>query len=398
MDVSILTNKREFLTILRDKYQKYLFEDFLPYMESYIIDAEHGGFTCNTDRNGEAVSSVKRTWYDGRGIWVYSFLYQHFQREGKYLEVARKTIELVLKVKPEDKSFWPESYTCDGVALSDKPGDIYGGLFVAEGFVAYAKASNDRSFLDRAKAILFDAVKQYDAEEYHYIPHYQSAKVQIKGPRVLGHWMVLLNISRQILDHDEDKKVSDIYDRSVDALFGYHLQSDFGLMIEYLNHDLSTPNNILSQFCYIGHAIEVLWMIMSEAERRKDQDLFLKSTQLFQRHLEVAWDDVYGGFFHCLNNVSRNEWLLDKVLWVQEESMIGLMILMENGESQWAKRWISRVWGYLERTFILSDHSARLWINGGDRQLNTHHQVQRMENYHHPRHLMLNLIRLNRMI
>lgn len=385
-----------YLTTLKNQYESYLYDDFLPYMESHIMDKKYGGFMCHTNRDGQNVSTNKRTWYDGRGIWVYSFLYEHFGREEKHLDVARKTVDLVLKAEPDDGIFWPEAYSREGVPLSDKSGDIYGGLFVAEGLIAYARASGDFSLLKKAKTILFDAVKQYDKVDYLYCPHYDSATMRIKGPRVLGHWMALLNISGQILEQDADPQIKDICDRAIEALLTHHLQSDFGLMIEYLNHDFSPPQGEFSQFCYIGHAIETLWMLMAEAERRKDQKLFSQAAGLFRRHVEVAWDDVYGGFFHCLNDVNKNDWLLDKVLWVQEEVMIGLMLLVENEKDPWAEKWIPKVWNYLTDTFVLQDYPAHLWINGGNRQLKQHHQLERMENYHHPRHLMFNLLRLKR--
>ena len=43
-------------------------------MEKYVIDHVYGGFMCNTDRDGTNITQDKNTWYEGRGIWVYSFL------------------------------------------------------------------------------------------------------------------------------------------------------------------------------------------------------------------------------------------------------------------------------------------------------------------------------------
>lgn len=387
----------KFLQKLQSQYEQFLFGDFLPYMDDYIIDNEFGGFMCHTNRSGVNITSNKRTWYDGRGIWVYSFLYQHFGQKEKYLKIARNTIKLVLKMKPKRNEFWPEVYTREGRPLSGEPGDIYGGLFIAEGLAAYSRASEQPVFLEKAKAILFDSVNRYDDVKYQYKPHYDSTKVRIIAPRVLGHWMVLLNVSRQILDQEPDPKVKKICDRCIENLLEHHLQPDSNLMIEYLNHDFSNPGGRYAQFSLIGHAIEALWMLMAEAERRKDQNLFSQAAGLFQRHVEIAWDDVFGGFFHCMNNVDKNDWLLDKVLWAQEEVMVGLMLLLERDEGIWAKIWIPKVWNYLNRSFVLRDHPTRLWINGGDRRLNQHHQVDRLENYHHPRHLMLNILRLNRM-
>ncbi|HEX7294328.1 MAG TPA: hypothetical protein VF251_01165, partial [Pyrinomonadaceae bacterium] len=60
---------------LRDQYRRDLFTDFLPFMEKYVIDPEFGGFRCNTDHLGNRVNENKLSWFEGRGTWVYSFLY-----------------------------------------------------------------------------------------------------------------------------------------------------------------------------------------------------------------------------------------------------------------------------------------------------------------------------------
>ena len=82
-------------------YQKNLFDDFLPFMEKNVIDHEYGGFMCSVRPNGERVSTAKRTWFEGRGTWVYSFLYNNLAREQKYLDVAEHSIKLLRRSTPQ---------------------------------------------------------------------------------------------------------------------------------------------------------------------------------------------------------------------------------------------------------------------------------------------------------
>src|SRR4051794_30357444 len=63
---------------MRDQYRKDLFEDYLPFHERFVNDKKFGGFLCSVRPNGELVSEEKRVWFEGRGVWVYSFLYNHF--------------------------------------------------------------------------------------------------------------------------------------------------------------------------------------------------------------------------------------------------------------------------------------------------------------------------------
>ena len=44
---------------LRDEYHRYLFDDFLPFMDNYVIDHTYGGFMCNTDRTGTNIIQTR---------------------------------------------------------------------------------------------------------------------------------------------------------------------------------------------------------------------------------------------------------------------------------------------------------------------------------------------------
>ena len=76
----------------RDQYRKDLFEDYLPFHERFVNDKKFGGFLCSVRPNGELVSDEKRVWFEGRGVWVYSFLYNHLAREQKYLDTAAASV------------------------------------------------------------------------------------------------------------------------------------------------------------------------------------------------------------------------------------------------------------------------------------------------------------------
>jgi hypothetical protein len=96
---------------LKEQYRRDLFNDFLPFMERYVIDHEYGGFMCNTDYTGERVNDNKLSWFEGRGIWVYAFLYNNLAKQEKYLEVARRSVEFILKIKPQGAdALWAKEF------------------------------------------------------------------------------------------------------------------------------------------------------------------------------------------------------------------------------------------------------------------------------------------------
>ena len=54
----------------------------------------------------------------------------------------------------------------------------------------------------------------------------------------------------------------------IGAILGSFLHPEHQLLNEILLHDYSRPDDADGDLCYLGHAIETLWMVMAEAERR----------------------------------------------------------------------------------------------------------------------------------
>ena len=167
-------------------------------------------------------------------------------------------------------------------------------------------------------------------------------------------------------------------------------------MNETLAHDYSRPDDANESFIYLGHAIETLWMLLPEAMRRGDRALFDLAAERFRRHIEVSWDDVYGGFLRSLD--VRGNFEYDKVLWLQEEVMVGCLILLEHTDWDWPAFWFERTFDYVEEKFSLKQHGFPLYSVNGDRKMSFVEHVTRKENYHHPRCVMRNLLALERMI
>src|SRR5690606_23803035 len=91
--------------------------------------------------------------------------------------------------------------------------------------------------------------------------------------------------------------------------------------------------------------------LMFEAARRKDQQLFERTVDVFKRHVIAAQDHVYGGYFRSLDSVTNNVWKVDKVLWLQEEVLIGTLFLAEHTGDKWARDCFTQTMAYVEKNF-----------------------------------------------
>lgn len=368
---------------LRDHYRGYLFDEYLPFWDRHGIDHEFGGFTCTLDHDGTLINDSKNMWYQGRGLWVYSYLYRHFGGD-EHLAVARRTRDFLLRHGRDANGSWATGLDRQGNIIAPASDRGYETLFVAEGLQAYAHATGDAEAMQTALDSFWHAMRLYDNSELLVDEGYIPAAYP--GQRTLGQHMVGILILSQLLEENDDPRLRQEADRTVDAVMNRFWNPEYNLLNEALTHDYGRPADANEDFIYLGHGIETLWMLLVEAMRRRDRALFDTVAERFRRHVEVAWDDVYEGVFRGMH--VHGAPLFDKVLWAQEEVLIGCMILMEHTEWDWPWEWFGRVFDYVERKYALKQYGHPLYLTAGDRKVTFTPHVSRKENYHHPRHLM----------
>jgi len=170
-------------------------------------------------------------------------------------------------------------------------------------------------------------------------------------------------------------------------------------MNNYINHDLSRSEDAKhSELGACGHATEATWMIMYEAIRTKNKPLFDNAAEKFRRHALVSRDDVYGGYFNDLVNVDENIWQLSKISWAQAFILINSLYIVEHTGTEWANDVFTDQFNWVQEHLPLKKHGYAMWLEARDRKATFIPHASRKDNYHHPRHLMLNLMSLRRIV
>jgi len=379
---------------LRSQYHSYLFDDFLPFMEKYVIDAEFGGFLCQADRDGTRLGTSKTPTNEGRGIWVWSYLYNVISKEQKYLDVARRSVDLILKSRPEGDTLWPSSLTREGAP--DAPADttIYGDLYIAAGLAEYARAARDDAAWRQAKEVMDKCLRIYERPDYDPA----GEPDPVPGPRRQNVSMLLLPVATSLLKHKPDAEVEAVAARAVDAVVNKHFNPDYGLNNELLNHDFSRAPGSHAQTVSFGVSIQTLWMIVYEGFRLKNRALFETGAERLLRHIAVGWDDVYGGTASLLTHVDNNTWNMTKPLHCDVEALVGLLMLIEHTGDPRAVDSFARIYDFTIDKRVLKKHGYPLWQHEGDRKVTYEPHTRRAEHFHNSRHLMMNLAALDRMI
>lgn len=377
-------------SFLKKEYQKELFDDFLPKVEKYAVDYELGGFMCDFDYSkNERITENKATWYEGRGIWFFSYLYNNLNNDRKYLEIAKRSVDFIMKFLPKERECFPGTFTRDGQIIN-KDGDIFGNLYVAEGLIAYGTATKSDDFLLAGKKLLIQSLNTFTASNYVYKPY-----AQFRGAKFLNHWMVTFwSVSQYLNVRGDDKEMNGIMDLCLGYLLNGHLIPEFNLLVDVIfTNDKDQKAISYKDIGNFGVSIQTAWMIMYEGKRRRSDLLFSAGTKLFKNQVNVARDRVYGGYLGFLNSIKNNEWRTNKILTLHEEVLIGTLFLIEQSNDKWAMDTFNETFVYVWKNF--KKNNLSFWGSGGDRKLKSLNTT-RIDFYHHSRHLMFNLLTLKR--
>ena len=377
---------------LRDNYLYYL-NEYKEFQHKYVVDREYGGYCINTDWDGPPLSYEKSTSSEGRGTWTFSFLYNNIDPDPRHIEAARRSVEFILKHKPEEDVFFSATYTREGKPCKQGT-DISGDMYLADGLAEFSKVPENEKYWDIAKDIMLKCVRIIDK------PGYSASELTPKGSRFLGNWFDLIRVATQMLESRDDSEIKAIADRCIDAQMKCHYNPDYGLYNERINFDFTRPNNELAQHGSLGYATAMLWMTMYEAIRRNDKALFDENAKRFRRNIEVAWDDVYGGVFTDLRHIDENRWELGKAGWGQMENLIGLLCIIEHTGAEWSKQWFDKLYTWTMTHFPLKPYGLPLWQDYTNRKalFVKGDRGRRAENLHYPRYLMLNLLAVERIM
>ncbi len=405
------------LPAMRQSFHDELFQSFLPFWDQHGVDHEYGGVMCTLDYDGTRINTDKLLWFQGRALWVYSFLYNHFGKNPRHLEIARKTKDFLLKYGQSTDSWWAEKLTREGKVLQPFRGDLAGMYFVVEGLQEYAVAAED----DQAREVSFLLLKKlflyFNRPDFRYSgPDFPNLKPDGPCVRPQGMWMLNLNNATQMLQRWHDPEIQSIADHALDAILHRHYNPEIGLNTEMLYFDFTRPEGE-ERKVRLGHGIEVLWMAMDEADRRGDRALWETCAERLQHHLNVGWDHVYGGLAQWVNidqggyqwppetPVGTNfafrfvgEYNYMKTLWGMNEVLIATLRVFERTGAEWAARYFGMAHQVMTEKFYLKKRHLPGCVLFTDRRFTFEPHASRQDNYHPIRQLMLNILTLDRMI
>ena len=390
---------------LLEDYRDRMFNQYLPFWDKGGYDSENGGFICELHDDGSVQNDQKDIWYQGRGIWVYSFLYNNFGKDPRWLAIARKSRDFMVKFMHKGDGTWLKTVNrygkpVEGIGQGSSE-DIYGAMFAAAGLIQFYKAAGNEEDLELAKQSILKSMERYENPGYTGIT--RSGYPQT-GLRSQGHSFMTVWTLPQLLEFHDDSRLDALAREHLDHIMNDFWNSDYGISNEMLNHDYSRIPS-LATTTSPGHSLETQWMAMSEAIREKNGTLFYILKGRVRRLLEMSWDYIFEGMGDTEYNVFATDSrpagpVLDiKSMWSHTEVLIACMTILEYTGDVWAKEWYERARGFTLRTMTTGTGVWRQAVDRyGENKKRSGISIYRKGNFHQPRCLMMNMLSLERMI
>lgn len=313
---------RKFFEKYEEKINNILMNDFVSFWETHAPDEKFGGYLCGFDRDGELFYEDKSVWQQGRGLWMFSKLYNEFGKKQIWLDCAKCGYDFLNKY-----CFAPDKHMYFTVTREGKPLVLrryyFSEAFAVMGYAEYFKATGDEEV--KKKAIdLFELMLKY-----YRTPGYFPPKVEPKTRKNKGHSivMIMMNVAQILKTIENNKEYDKIIDECISILCNDFIKEDKKALLETVDSEgnfIDTPEGRLIN---PGHSMETAWFLMLEAKKRGDCGLMEKAIRVAEWALEIGSDKEMGGIFYFKDLYNKPvlslEWDM-KLFWVHCEALVSL--------------------------------------------------------------------------
>lgn len=330
-------DKKKYLENWAASYKKDLTENILPFWLKYGLDRKHGGvYTC-LDRQGNLMDTTKSVWFQGRFGFVTATAYAEIDPNPAYLEASKSCIDFIEKHCFDADGHMYFEITEDGRGIR-KRRYVFSESFAVIAMAAYAKASGDHSYAEKALE-LFKRMQKFLST-----PGFLPAKYEdwVKGK---GHsiTMIMLNTAAQVRKVINDPCLNQQIDDSITLLKKDFLKPEFKALLESVGENGEFIDTLNGRLINPGHCIETAWFLLEEAKHRNwDKDIKELALTIFDWSWDWGWDEPYGGIinFRDCKGFPCQDYAQDmKFWWPQNETIIAtLYAYLATGDEKYLEK------------------------------------------------------------
>jgi len=352
---------------LRDFLRRHLLENVMPFWTRHALDPAGGINTCIRD-DGTLVSRDKWMWSQWRAVWVFSKFYSDLEPRREWLSAAEGIYRFA-----RDHGWGSKGKGCalvvsaDGQVLRDHE-SLYVDAFAIYGLCAYARAAGSEEAADLARRSA-DYALDVLQRPHDRIPHWPYPVPP--GARVHGLPMIFSLVlweAGQFLDEDRYRQAA--LELS-DEVFQRFYRPDRDLVLERIAADGGEYPPPLGTAVVPGHVVEDMWFQIHVAREAGGlDDRITEAAQLTVRHVELGWDDVFGGLLLAVDADGHDEvgWEFadTKLWWPHTEALYALLLAYEQDPRDEFLHWYDKVHEYSFAHYPVAGHGE--WAQKLDRR------------------------------
>jgi len=351
---------------LLNQYRSELLDRTIPFWLKHAIDWQNGGIcTCVSDE-GQILSGDKYVWSQLRAIWTFSAMYNRIERKQAYLDVATHIFDFIKRYGRNDRGEWYFCLDQNGRPLFDQATSIYCDGFAIYGFTELARATGNQEAVDLARqayANVQPRLARPGSYQTHPLPIPTGAKAH-------GISMIFSSAFGELGDYLGDCAVINASLEHANQVMNVFLRPERQRLYEFVHLDDSLMETPPGRVVNPGHALEAMWFMIHIYQRQNDQVRIRQAIEAIKWHLELGWDQEYGGVF--LARDAEGSFWADKwdakIWWPHAEALYALLLAYSLSREEWCLEWFQRVHDYSFSHFPVPQYGE--WIQNLDRQGN----------------------------
>ena len=343
-------------------YRTHLLENIIPFWMRHGVDREHGGISNMLDENGNAVAYDKYLWSQGRALWTFSALYNRIEKRDEWLEFAHHIYEYIIAHGRGENGHWLYRLDKDGNIL-DRDISISVDGFVMTGLAEYYAATG------KPEALQF-ALETYERVSARLLQpgSYGLAPYEIpSGMKAHGVAMLFSFFFYNLGEVAASDKIKDHGVELAREILNDFYVPEYDAILEYVSLDGEFVDSPEGRACVPGHAIEALWFLITIFERSGNQALIPRCCELIKRHLELAWDEEFGGLKLALDIKGQTPGYWKhadyKPWWVQVEALVATAYAFVHTGEPWCMEWHQRVQEWTWAHYPAPAGEWRQWVD-----------------------------------
>ncbi len=343
-------------------YRRTLLDDVIPFWLRHTIDPTDGAINNCIDDAGNVLSRERYLWSQGRALWTFSALYNRVEKRPEWLDVAHGIAAYLKAHGRDDQGRWMYRLDSEGNVL-DRDTSIYVDGFVANGLGEYFRAAQDEAAARLARET-FECTRARLAipGSYGIAPY-----VLPEGTKTLGIPMIfsffLHNLGRALGDR-EMMDTAHAYAHELLADFYIESANTFRELVTLDGRAVDSPQG---RVCVPGHVIEAMWFLISIFEDTGESDLIPRCCEMIRRHLELGWDDEFGGIRLAVDVEGREPVAWPKAdykpWWVQVEALVATAYAYFHTRDEGFIEWHRRVRDYAFSHYPVPTGEWTQWLD-----------------------------------